>query len=138
MKKFRQIFAILFNSQQPVIFGLQHALNIFRQTKGRYDGDESKAVPFAILATATALGAEVKIQEEGMEAIENINEIINEKLSSNANFEKRMQAVIADMLKDVEEKKISIEEAASRTQKAVEDFTRNKNEVEAALEFFTV
>lgn len=58
---------VLVNGMPKITFDLGKATAIFNAARGRYAGDETKAVPFAILQTAKAMGAEVTLFVEAKE-----------------------------------------------------------------------
>jgi hypothetical protein len=119
-------------------FGLQKARDIYLAAKGKFDSEGDKAVPFAILATANALGAYVRIKGEGQEEIIKINEHTLEVVGRNEGLIKSSEERISNLFKEIETEKRSI----SINKKTIEE-TVTKNEeaikgTQAILDFFTV
>ncbi len=57
-------FILFGQKEKPKKLGLREAEQIYAKATGLIKSDESKSVPFAIMATATVLGAEVTVCEE--------------------------------------------------------------------------
>jgi uncharacterized protein HemX len=57
-------FIIFGQKEEPKKLGLREAEQIYAKATGLIKSDESKGVPFAIMATATVLGADVTVCEE--------------------------------------------------------------------------
>lgn len=72
--------------------GLDKATRIYNATHGRYDADASKAVPFAIMATAEALGVKVTIQEEASSKQEDLSDTMQKSRALIAQQENVLRA----------------------------------------------
>lgn len=72
--------------------GLDKATKIYNATQGRYDADASKAVPFAIMATAEALGVKVTIQEEASSKLEDLSDTMQKSRALIAQQENVLRA----------------------------------------------
>lgn len=85
---------VLVNGMPKVTFGLDKAKAIFNAARGRY-ADETKAVPFAILQTAEAMGAEITLFAEAQERKAEIAASVKEATTRAENAAADGQAEIA-------------------------------------------
>lgn len=83
------VAVLVLNSKK---LGLDKATKIYNATKGRYDADASKAVPFAIMATAEALGVKVTIQEEASSKQEDLSDTMQKSRALIAQQENVLRA----------------------------------------------
>jgi len=137
-KRIQFALQVLFGGIPKVTFGLQKATAIFMAASGRYDGDQSKAVPFAILETAKAMGAEVTLFEEVADKKEAIVERINDQHEHVA----RVTTSTALAIKKLEAEKADLEQAAKNVQQRADGMVsalqRDAADLEKVSEFFTI
>lgn len=83
------VAVLVLNSKK---LGLDKATRIYNATHGRYDADASKAVPFAIMATAEALGVKVTIQEEASSKLGDLSDTMQKSRALIAQQENVLRA----------------------------------------------
>ena len=126
---------------QPVIsetkkLGLATAETIFKQANGSIKGDESGAVPFAIVATAEALGAEVTIQEECALAVDELAiEVVaaQEDLEVESHFASKK---ILELEARIQMEKDAVAKTEEQTGEAVHYLNQRREEVADVSKFF--
>ena len=137
-KRIKLALQVLFGGIPKVTFGLQKATAIFMAASGRYDGDQSKAVPFAILETAKAMGAEVTLFEE----VADKKEAIAERITDQHEHVARVATHTALAIKKLEAEKAELEQAAKSVQQRAEGLVnalqRDAADLEKVAEFFTI
>jgi hypothetical protein len=136
MKKFWARLMELFYGKK-IAFGLKQASVIYDKTKGRFN-DGSKAVPFAILATAELLGCDICIQEEAETSVEELDIEIATALDENEAFEEVAEAEIEALKLKIVVKEMAIEEAAKDTERHVQELSDDRNYTEEVADFFNV
>lgn len=138
IKRLQLALAVLAGGLPKVIFDYKAASGIYVAANGRYDSDGSKAVPFVILETAKALGAEITLFEEIAEKKESIADSISETHDRVQNVTARAEARI----KSLEAEKAAVLTEAESIRKNAEGWIKalelDANSITAVAEFFTV
>jgi len=139
VERMRLALHILLGGVPPrVSFGLKKATAIFMAASGRYDDDQSKAVPFAILETAKAMGAEVTLFEE----LADKKESIADRISDQHEYASRVATSTALAIKKLEAERAELEQAAKSVQQRADGMVsalqRDAADLERVGEFFTI
>lgn len=122
----------------PVVFGLAKAESVYAATRGRFDGDMFKAVPFAMVATAQVLGAQVTIQSEAEAEVARLAAEAQRVETENAARQERAVRTIATLQEEIKNEERAASVAKSVAADVVEKLNGRKADVGLVASFFDI
>lgn len=136
MNRIQAALSVLIGGVPKITFGLEKATAIFKAATGRFDGDKSKAVPFAIMETARAMGAEITVFEEAKAEKLGIAGDIKmvEAVASNVTRQNRDLIITLEAKKTVAEKTIA--DTNRHAVGRVASLKKDGEAVDAVVDFF--
>ena len=117
---------------------LSKATVIFQEAKGKFSADANKAVPFAIMATARALGAEVTLFVEGREKASELESTRNAVVAQAITTRMVGEEDIEGLKARIAEIDRSIKAAEVHAQSRAASLDEEKQAVVEVVDFFTV
>ena len=121
-----------------LFFGLKQAETVFDRASDHIKGDASKTAPFAIIATAEVLGAEVRIEEECTFEMEQFESGIEQTKKEAADVEQKIKAEIEDLLKRINWNKLSLEANEESAVKKIAELVARQDKIASIKDFFTI
>ncbi|EKD23649.1 MAG: hypothetical protein ACD_81C00205G0002 [uncultured bacterium] len=134
----KRIFDAITGKREVVTLGLDKATAIFQEAKGKFDGSANKAVPFAIIATARALGAEVTLFDEGKQKATELASNMAAISDITAKANKKREALIAELRRKVAEVEETIKTEGENAVRQIVALDEEKIAVKEVVDFFTV
>ena len=132
------IFGEKAEPQKKPVLGLQQAEEIYTQASDGIKNDSAKAVPFAIIATAQALGADVTVCDECSRVVSNIETSVASTQNHVIEERKKSDARINELQAQIEKEIRSIEHTKKYAATKIAELETRKNEVSKIADFFTL